>query len=174
MFYHVFGEQAAARVPARWSRRRCAAAIGAHRFHAFFYVPPLVPLRRRYLAVQGSKALVFAWAVSGLFVCCSVAISLHGIHMCVGNPPVHHQPATRQPATRPARRVLSFRRGVSCPPGALPPALPSPTLAPRPPRARASRHITFYVSPLQKYYVRIIAIVIIYSIESWLALRFIE
>ena len=67
-------------------------------------------------AVNGAATVDYAWAVSGIFVCFSVALCVHDIHM----------------------------------------------------------HITHYVSPLQRYYVRIIAMIVIYSIESWLALRFIE
>jgi hypothetical protein len=69
-----------------------------------------------YLAAFGGTTLQFAWAISGVFVCFSVAISVHDIHL----------------------------------------------------------HLTHYVSPLQRYYVRIIVMVVIYSIESWLALRYIE
>ena len=69
-----------------------------------------------YLAAFGGDTLQFVWAISGVFVCFSVAISVHDIHL----------------------------------------------------------HLTHYVSPLQRYYVRIIVMIIIYSVESWLALFFIE
>jgi hypothetical protein len=69
-----------------------------------------------YLAAFGGDTLQFVIAISGVFVCFSVAISVHDIHL----------------------------------------------------------HLTHYVSPLQRYYVRIIVMIIIYSVESWLALFFIE
>ena len=41
-------------------------------------------------------------------------------------------------------------------------------------RARAQYHVLHYVSPLQRHYIRILWMVPIYSVESWLALRFNE
>ena len=35
-------------------------------------------------------------------------------------------------------------------------------------------HVLHYVSPLQRHYIRILWMVPIYSVESWLALRFNE
>ena len=67
-----------------------------------------------YLFSTGAKRHVIAWAVSGIFVCFTVPISLHDLHM----------------------------------------------------------HCAHYVSPLQRHMIRILLMPLIYSVESWISLRF--